>query len=458
MSRVTQRKVRIGWFSPVNLPEKTSSTLSAYTTDLLLPQLRNEFDITVFHSGFQQYQDYKTAHFLSAAEQHSRDPFDLFFYQLEDHPESNFIRQYCGVMPGAIWFHDFLFTSHGPEPILNSPFEDVIEHFNSDTCDFRERGHEYKERERSGIREAGLSVLRVFSREIAHSECKRRVSSSLTFQEQENRILSAYLPVPIPDVSAPLFDAEDQFRILFCGSVQVEHRAHKLFQAIAALDPSTPVVWLCSLAEQHAAEELIKEYGLSSVQLLPERSPKKWQQLVEERGWRSVAAHIHFSVYGQTAPYLQMSLAAGLPTLISDFGGAEFLPDSLTFKIEPGQTESSQIQIVLEELLSKRVHVDSSAAADFARENFSKEQIGRELSFMVRQALPVLSEMNARWGKLHRAARDEVLDFALSVHLKRAEEDLFPQTSAFENSATNSSVTLASEQLQEIFQELGFSK
>ncbi len=436
MAESASHRQRLAWFSALNLPGRRSASLSAYATDQILPFLKDSFDITVFHNGFEQYQDFKTAHFLSASELHEQQAFDIFFYQLEDHPDLNFIRQFCGIMPGAIWFHDFLFTSHGPEPILNSPFEDTIQIFNSGKYTFRKRGYEYQERERSGIREAGLSVLQFFSREIARSEAQRRVTRRLDCKSDAPR--NYYLPLPIPEI--PLASPGQQ-RVCFCGSVQIEHRAHKLLQAISELEMSIPLVWLIDQRERKQAEELLQEFEIQNVELITGRSPEKWVEIVQGGG---VAVHCLFSVYGQMGPYHAISMAAGLPTLVSDFAGAEFLPDNLVIKIEPGAHEARQIAEALGAVFSSRMQFSAKAIAEYARELYSAKFIAGELSFALKSSAGVFREFSQRWQKLEQAARAELLAFSLETNLGRVDRELFGEALP------------AIQKLQEVYQELGW--
>ena len=255
-----------------------------------------------------------------------------------------------------------------------------------------------------------------------------------------------FLPIPVPEVSAYSVEQGKPWRVVCCGSPQIEHRGHKIFQALQNLEEELPVVWLVSSDEEKIASELVEEFDLSAVEVRTGRTPANWKSLVEESHFQNIAIHTHFSVYRQTGPYFQLSLAAGLPTLISDFGGGEFYPDALTFKIEPGDTEASQIAEVLSSLTSGKVTVESQNVQAFATDHFVASHVADELTFALQKSLPDFKECLSKWGEIEADARKDTLSFSLEKNFGRAEQELF--------SGHNGG--RATKDLNEVFKELGF--
>ena len=80
--------LRVAWFAPL----KDQESLGAYTTRILLPHLKNKCDITLFDLESGEFLGQHVKNFLSAFREHREQPFDLFFYQLEDRRSAYFVR------------------------------------------------------------------------------------------------------------------------------------------------------------------------------------------------------------------------------------------------------------------------------------------------------------------------------------------------------------------------------
>src|SRR5688572_30705459 len=96
------QKPRLAWVSllPHDRREKTFASVAAYTSELLLPHLKNSFELELFHEGFDPYQDYTCFHYLRLAARHAQHPFDLVFYQIEDGLQGHMTRASIGLLPG----------------------------------------------------------------------------------------------------------------------------------------------------------------------------------------------------------------------------------------------------------------------------------------------------------------------------------------------------------------------
>jgi len=62
------------------------------------------------------------AHYLTAALNHKRCPYDLFFYQIEDGIDARWVRHIMPSYPGIVWFHEILFTTPLAPAIAVSPW------------------------------------------------------------------------------------------------------------------------------------------------------------------------------------------------------------------------------------------------------------------------------------------------------------------------------------------------
>ncbi len=403
------KKLRIAWFSNVSCAYRPGRvSLSSYTTRLLYPVLSKKLDIELFSSFEGSWEGRDVRHFLTAFKRHKARPFDLFFYQFEDDSQSFFTRAHLGLMPGIVWFHDFFLTSDGPEPLLNSPWSETTAKFNEPERDWPCRENEYRRSGPQACREASLSFVPVFSSERDHDEYLR-ISSIRCLQEG---LRSWHLPVPMDMQMLKKTSGDLPSRtIIFCGSPRIEHRAHKLLQAVKDAHASWKVVWLIDDNEREHAGSLIDEFGGGKINLESPRTPENWAAAIAQA---QIAVHTHFSVYGHLNPYLPMSLAAGLPCVVSDFAGGSLLPDSLVFKIRPGDTEARELTMLLNRLEKAGGPGSFAEASVHAGEVHSHEVIASELEMIITESMPDLTKAMARWEAMEEDARISLLREALS--------------------------------------------
>ena len=406
-SPAQSRRIRIAWFSRLNL-NSCGSAPSAYFTDRLLPTLNGLFDIDLFHDGFAGHPACPTYHYLTAVSRHRAEPYDIFFYQLENSRESYFSRIHLGLVPGVVLFHDLLFSDDGPEPILNSPWSAVADKFHHRDLGWPDRKMAFKREGPLGYREAGMAVVPVFVSEKDHAEYRRMIKRRLT----RDAGLSFYLPYPVDAGLARLAErpkkSPQRLHVLYCGTPRLEHRAHKILCAVAELGKKIRLTWLVAdRKEQEQAARLVGEFAAGPVDFLTGRSPEKWAALLEEG---DAALHTLFSVFGHAGPYLEMSLLAGLPCLVSDFGDSDYLPDKFVFKIEPGDAESSQIVEVLRSLAEDAVTVDRAAISGYAREKNDARSVAQELARIFSGVGPYLRAFYEEWESYAQEARRAVLE------------------------------------------------
>jgi glycosyltransferase involved in cell wall biosynthesis len=396
--------LRIAWFSPLNTGALPGPSVAAYCSDEFLPLLGGRFEIEPFHAGFECSR-YGARHFLTAYKRHSERPFDLFFYQIEDVKACDFVRIHMGLMPGVVLFHDLIFRSDGPEPILNSPWQETLSKYHTPERPWPARENEYKSKGPLGYREAGYAAAALFSNPGNHVEYRSHIEFSLA-RASGGAPPSAYLPFPVdPALCRPRRPGGEA--VGFCGSPQIEHRAHKLLQAMEQAGGRTArLYWLIDEAERALAEALLREFEGVSAVLIPGRSPKRWMEMLGEV---DIAVHTLFSVYGAPGPYLAMSMMAGRAVIVTRFASTEFIPDGLVFKIAPGATEAAEMTQVLRALLADRVNVPSAKLSAFARELHDRSAAARELAGVFERAAPYMRTVMRRWDALEEDARRSLL-------------------------------------------------
>ncbi len=391
--------VRIAWFAP---PEsRYSHTASGYLTKVLVPRLRQWFVVDLFTTEPQETKgDTESYHYLTAAAQHRRTPYDLFFYQMEDQRELGFSRIHLGCLPGIVYFHDLLLATDGPEPILNSPWRSTLRRFWDRDAPWPGRTDEHKQPRPHAFREGGYALVPIFSNAKDHNEFQRVVAAAVP--ERLGRDLPSFcLPYPASLRSPSSAGADQVRRVGILGTPRIESRPHKVLDALSRI-PDTEIVWLIDEVERGAAQELLREFGLTSrAELVYPRAPERWAELLPTLG---VGIHTLFSVYGQPGPYLHLSLAAGLPCIAMDFGAVPELPSSLVAKVEPGRSESYQIEALLREFLSRPSLPLRERIFEYAAEQFDPEKIAGEMAQIFRAVMPMVKPRLAAWESFERDA------------------------------------------------------
>ncbi|MCI5064716.1 hypothetical protein MRY87_03210 [bacterium] len=420
-------------------------SVAAYASEVLLPHLKEErsFTFELFHRGdATRYLDLPVYPYQRLRERHRQKPFDLCFYQIEDRTESQWVRIATNLLPGITWFHDLYFTSHGPEPILNSAWQELRRRFDDPQHPWPERGGEFPQVAPIGAREATFSFLPLFSSERDSSEYHRLIEHPLSESCRENgaqfqppEITASYLPLPVrKSAFTPRERRDEVFTIAICDGARVEHRSHKVLQALQqfASDETLPeslrirARWLIPAEDLSRAEAMLVEFDLPQVELLPELSPRRWEELVRES---DIALHLRFSVFGQLHPYLGISMAQGVPVVVTRFGGGESLPPDLVYQIEPGIAEANDLHAVFRVLAggTKPPH-EEGRIRRYSEELFHEQSIADQLHHLLLHTgrSPHFQRKVARWAAFEsdasRALLQEVLD---EVHLEGALESAF---------------------------------
>lgn len=414
---VSEEKLRIAWFSPlVEEGAASSATVSAYVTTELLPYLVSDFEIDLFHLSTGDGTAGKY-HFLEAIERYCEEPYDLFFYQVEDHPASVFTRIHLALFPGVVLFHDVLFRN-AQRDIEILRFTD---HVNRSLGLLKDLGK--MEGEHFAGRECGSALVPLFSTERNLAEYRRlRCRSLLNYGNLP--LEPSYLPYPVdPKISSPNVEklfGDELPTIVFPGSVHIEHRAHHLLAAISKLSVDCRLVWLLDREEEQAARRLCTEFGVEGVRFEFPRTVSAWKQLVCSA---DAAVHLLFSAYGDPGPWLAISLMAGLPCVVNDFSAAAWFPDSVLFKIRCGDGESDELLRILTSILTRAADDELSAkeqlSVQYAVEQFSTPMVANELKYLLSTCGEQVREFTRSWWKQHAEALFPLIEESRTLDLAK---------------------------------------
>lgn len=343
-------------------------TKSDFLTSLLVPLLRSQYRIDLYsESAFDApYGTVNDLENLTAASQH-----DLVVVQLEDETPCRPCFLLAEQFPRTLGIVHDLYL----KPQENNATDTAAFHH----CDALTLPVFLTERD---------LVQYSSYRDSAPSPAHHRYSGFR--QDQLSSRLLCY-PIQLDSSSLPLDIStlnNTGARIAFCGTTLLEHRAHKLLSAlsfVARTNISPTLLWMLNESELEQAQELQREYNYSSVEYVIGRTPTAWGKLVASA---DVAVHTWFSAYGNPFPYCAISMATGVPCLVTDYSVFEFMPDAVVHKIAPGDSKE------IEDLATGIVLL-------------CKQQAGRELAnsaktFVTEQQLAskVADELNScmRWA------------------------------------------------------------
>jgi hypothetical protein len=223
-----------------------------------------------------------------------------------------------------------------------------------------------------------------------------------------------FLPVPVSiEKEAPRRVKSSGLRLACIGTVNVEDRAYKILPALKAARYECHLTWLVDSHEVSRAQELIEEFSVQErVTLVHGRTVGRWREILDTS---DVALHMHRSPFGHLAPYLQCSLAAGVPVVVSDAAEGAQLPDSCVFRVAPGLTEARE----LAELFGALSAIPLESIGRRGREYIASESevscVAERLGDLFYQNLPGIKQCMDRWESLQQRASRALIQEVLSL-------------------------------------------
>ncbi len=146
--------------------------------------------------------------------------------------------------------------------------------------------------------------------------------------------------------------------------------------------------------------------NLSNVKISTGRTMANWREILSDS---DAVAHLLYSAYSQLDQYLSESLMFGLPTIMSDFGFSDFLPENLIFKIQNGRTEVFELKAVISKLAQNEVALDRENLIQTASELFGPEIIAQELSQFLEAFAPKSQSFLTNWKNFQKEAKRALL-------------------------------------------------
>ena len=401
-------KLRIAWFTHLARSNEVVTSISQYCTDLLLPLMKHEFEIEVFaglpsgsHLGVPRYNT------LNVYQRHRAKPFDIFFYQVEDGPLGRVVRTQVGTMPGISWMHDTFLSDPGAEGIHMSPWERSIQQLLDPSLPFLERGECPLQPQPQGYRETSLSPMVIYNSTWAEGTLRRFLTGRYEYASCGHR--SGTLPVPVTLIEeACSQEAGRPSEIVAASSTRLDGRAHKFLPALADCLRPVHLTWVVEPSERMDAERIIGEFGVRDrVTLVEGNSPERWRALVAKS---DLALHLSSNPHTRLSPYLELSMAAGVPTVVMRVGRGETISDDVAFVIEPGLHETSQLVGIFEAVSQVDSRQFGRAGQHLVKDSNDPTLVAARLSSMFRESAPLLVDVMRAWQGLYQRAEEVLLE------------------------------------------------
>ncbi len=403
-----ERKLRIAWFTHLARPSEAVASVSHYCTDILLPLMRDSFEIEVFsglprgtHLGVPRHNT------LNAYQRHRTSPFDIFFYQIENGPLGRVVRTQAGMMPGISWMHDTLLTDPGAEALHTSPWQRSVQQMLDGSLPFMQ-GNEYRlPPPRQASRETSVSPLILYTSSWAQGTFSRYKAGRYEYASCGH--WTDWVPPPV-ELTGDGRSTEKggPFEIVAIGTTLLEGRAHKFLPALADFSGSAHLTWVIDPAKRAHALLLIEEFGVSDrVTLIDQITPEGWRTLVAKS---DLALHLSTNSHYRLSPYLEISRAAGVPTVVMRVGRDASTSEDVAFVIVPGLHETAQLVGIFEAV--SRTDSRSLGAAGQAlvkREN-DPVLVAERLGNLFRESAPLLGDVMRAWDGLYQRAEEALLE------------------------------------------------
>lgn len=402
---MSTNRLRVAWFTDTG--SSGVETVSAYSSGLLLPELARHHDVEVLtDTSAASNFGLQSSHYLTAHRKHQRTPFDIFFYQLEDSRACRFVRGHIGLVPGITWLHDLFYNDLGPEAFHTSPWETSIAQYHDPSVMFYDRSKAPHQLWPRAYRETSLSPVVLFSSPWARNEYRRMVSARLEGLRGEHP--AEVLPVPVRVDTAVAARTGDVLRIASASVTGIEGRMHKVLPGLRGLSSPWALTWMVAPDEERAARELVEEFGVSSlVTIVTGKTSENWRSILSAS---DLALHLHASVFGRLAPFAQISLLMGVPTVMSFAAQGEDFPESAVFHVVPGSHEGLQVKEIAEVVVRRGATACGANGRRFVLEANDPVKLAHRLASLLTEWAPHVAYVMDRWERLRQRGQRALLD------------------------------------------------
>ena len=398
--------MRIAWFTAQVL--RGTFTPSVYLTQMIVPRLRAlGVEVTLFSDTVNEHHE----HFLNAGSLHEKNPYDVFFHQVEEGKRSHFLRTAVGLYPGVVFFHDLYLSDLGPDPLTNSPWSLIAGHLEKEKDEAIAWPNRLTEFPRKGPfpeREFGLAWGALFANPRLRQDGRHAPKQTPHSTEK----MTGFIPYPVAQkIEHPIGQIDlSANKVAICGSPFIEDRIHKIFLGLRGLKKIPPIEWMVAPEHREIALKRVQEFGFHSIKIVADCSVESWAEIVSSA---SAAIHLHYSVFGSLSPFVEISMASEVPILISGLIDDRYYPEDTAFTVLPGESEGRSVALLLENILDARMR--NQDGRRFVEANNSPDQIAIEFISVFKNFIVASRCYQERWNRIVLQARNSLLNEIASL-------------------------------------------
>ncbi|MFO0417064.1 MAG: hypothetical protein ACK5Y6_07235, partial [Pseudomonadota bacterium] len=143
------------------------------------------------------------------------------------------------------------------------------------------------------------------------------------------------------------------------------------------------------------------------IEIVSPRSIASWSQLVARS---DIALHLHTSTFGHLAPFVQISLAEGVPVVVEQSGQGEDIPEQAAFRVVPGLHEAAQLKEIFKLVSEQGATQLGEPGRAYIERVGDPDMIAKRLSEGFVSWAPRLKEVWRRWDQIGARARNQLID------------------------------------------------
>ena len=328
--------MRIAFFASIDARSR-----ARYLLEAILPILCKEHEIIIFSdSPGEEIAGIKSFSFLVAHVENARSSFDSVIHLFEDGRQRKAARFGLSILPGITWFLDYTLLDHGPEPLLNSPWQYTVRQLLGLSPEWAAPNNIHIPLRPHAYRESGLSPVSIFCETWSRTEFIGNSGKSLSDIPTLGGAAHSYC-INLPVV--PL--TKDFVKTVAVGIYAGSAVEDNFLTTLSAVHQETKnYTVLCKDTEYSSILSKFSELNILTPQIECFSSISEWQERSQKC---KTIIFPRYSAYGSLSPYVELALDTAELVLLPDYFKHQDIPRDLAYFYQAGLNAGAEIQEVI---------------------------------------------------------------------------------------------------------------
>lgn len=383
------RRLKIAFFTPV-----ICGTKSYCFSSSVLPFLKEQADVDIFsdNKNISTFCSLNVYHYLTAFILDKEKKYDIFFYQIENHNDTNFCRIHLALKPGVVFFHDFYLSSDIPQTILPS--------ITKNQCN-------------SIKRELGISLFSIAPSDFIVKKGEQFTRNNINTLYNNNIL---FLPYPLEHGLSVSKIKNDITKIVFEGSTDVSSRYFKVIASLKNVK-NYHFVWLTEKINLEFAQKLCIDNKLEKFEVL-ENNAENIKKTLKNA---DIAISLLKSMQYYNMFFIFESLindvfviANKASYLIPSIDDLNIFPSNYISRVNIGMNESQEIEFFIKAYQAGKVDLNYQLLHEKYLVNFSAKNISFELLRLFNHTSDAIEKFYILFNDKKINAKKEVLNKAFN--------------------------------------------